>query len=155
MGRIFRRGELKEAVIAVLAALGEAHGYAIMTELRERIGGGWKPSPGAVYPALLALEETGYVRVAERDGNKVYRLTEAGLRAAKNISPASRWSSLASRSQSDEERVTVGTLLDRFASESLLRRRVAGPEKRQQIEEVLSRASGEIEQALEKGDSDG
>jgi DNA-binding PadR family transcriptional regulator len=93
MGRIFRRGELKEAIVVVLTALGEAHGYAIMNELKERIGGGWKPSPGAIYPALLALVETGHVRTAERDGTRVYSLTDAGRRAAKAVSWAGRWRS--------------------------------------------------------------
>jgi len=44
----FKRGELKQAIVAVLAALGEAHGYAIMGELKERVGGRWRPSPGAI-----------------------------------------------------------------------------------------------------------
>jgi DNA-binding PadR family transcriptional regulator len=155
MGRIFRRGELKEVLVIVLASLGEAHGYAIMTELKERIGGGWKPSPGAIYPALLALVEMGYVQTTEKDGTRIYSLTEAGRRVAENSSSSSRWASLSARSESDEGRITIGLLLDRFAAESKLRRRQAGPEQRQQIEEILARASGEIEQVLKKGDNDG
>lgn len=155
MGRIFRRGELKEVLVIILASLGEAHGYAIMTELKERIGGGWKPSPGAIYPALLALEEMGYVQTTEKDGTRVYSLTEAGHRAAEKSSSESRWASLSARSESDEGRITIGSLLDRFAAQSKLRRRLAGPEHEQQIEEILARASGEIEQVLKKGDGDG
>jgi DNA-binding PadR family transcriptional regulator len=68
MGRVFQRGELKQAVLVVLADLGEAHGYAIMGELESRVGGGWKPSPGAIYPAILALVETGHLRVFDQDG---------------------------------------------------------------------------------------
>lgn len=139
----------------VLASLGEAHGYAIMTELKERIGGGWKPSPGAIYPALLALVEMGYVQTEEREGTRVYSLTEAGRRAAQNSGSASRWASLAARSESGEERIAVGSLLDRFVAGSALRRRLAGPEQQQRIEEILARASGEIEQALKKGEIDG
>src|SRR5918999_6284264 len=78
----FRRGELKEAIVLVLDSLGEAHGYAIMAELKDRVGGGWKPSPGAIYPALLALVETGHVQTADRDGSRMYSLTPAGRRAA-------------------------------------------------------------------------
>lgn len=139
----------------ILASLGEAHGYAIMTELKERIGGGWKPSPGAIYPALLALVETGYVQTTEKDGMRVYSLTEAGHRAAEKSGSESRWASLSARSESDEGRMTVGSLLDRYAAESMLRRRLAGPEEEQRIEEILSRASGEIEQVLKKGENDG
>jgi DNA-binding PadR family transcriptional regulator len=155
MGRIFRRGELKEVILLVLSSLGEAHGYAIMTELKERIGGGWKPSPGAIYPALLALVEMGYVQTTERDDTRIYSLTEAGRRAAQSSSSASRWASLTARSESSEGRTAVGSLLDRFAAESSLRRRLAGPEQSKYIEEILASASGEIEQVLRKGEEDG
>jgi len=141
--------------VIILASLGEAHGYAIMTELKERIGGGWKPSPGAIYPALLALVEMGYVQTAEKEGTRVYSLTEAGRRAAEKSSSESRWASLSARSERDEGRITVGSLLDRYVAESKLRRRVAGPEQEKQIEEILVRASGEIEQVLKKGENDG
>src|SRR4030065_2094392 len=99
MGRIFRRGELKEAIVVVLAALGEAHGYAIMNELKERIGGGRRPSPCAIYPALLALVETGHVRTAEREGTRVYSLTDVGHRAAEAASWTGRWAALTKLAQ--------------------------------------------------------
>ena len=155
MGRIFRRGELKEAIVVVLAALGEAHGYAIMSELKDRIGGGWKPSPGAIYPALLALVETGYVRASERDGVRVYALTGAGRRAAEAASWAGRWAALTKLAERREDREAVGALLDRFAAESRLRHRLTGAEQKRQIESVLARAAGEIEQLIEEGERDG
>jgi DNA-binding PadR family transcriptional regulator len=155
MGRIFRRGELKEAIVVVLASLGEAHGYAILAELRERVGGGWKPSPGAIYPALLALVETGHVHTADRDGVRVYSLTTSGRRAAEDLSSASRWASWVARAKRGDERVAVGSLLDRFAADSGLRRRLAGSELRQRIDEILARANAEIERTLEEGEKDG
>jgi DNA-binding PadR family transcriptional regulator len=155
MSRIFRRGELKEAIVLVLASLGEAHGYAIMAELKERVGGGWRPSPGAIYPALIALVETGHVQTADRDGTRVYSLTESGRLAAEAQSTASRWASLSARAKRGDERVAIGSLLDRFAAESGLRRRLAGSGQRPQIEAILARAGDEIEQTLEEGENDG
>jgi DNA-binding PadR family transcriptional regulator len=155
MSRIFRRGELKEAIVVVLASLGEAHGYAIMAELKERVGGGWKPSPGAIYPALIALVETGHVEAADRDGTRVYSLTALGRRAAESLGSASRWASLSARAARSDERVAVGSVLDRFAADSGLRRRLAGSEQRQRIETILAHASGEIERMLEEGEDDG
>jgi DNA-binding PadR family transcriptional regulator len=155
MGRIFRRGELKEAIVVVLAALGEAHGYAIMNELKGRIGGGWKPSPGAIYPALLALVETGHVSAAERDGTRVYSLTDAGRRAAEAGSWAGRWPALTKLAQRREDREAVGSLLDRFAAESRLRHHLTGATQKQQIESILARAAREIEQLVEEGEGDG
>lgn len=155
MSRVFKRGELKEAIVVVLADLGSAHGYAIMNELQIRVGGGWKPSPGAIYPALLALVETGHVSAEELDGTRVYRLTATGRGAAEKSSSAGRWASLAARAEAGEDRVAVGPLLDEFASDSPLRRRLAGEAQRAEIESILGRTGAEIEQVLVEGDEDG
>jgi DNA-binding PadR family transcriptional regulator len=151
MSRIFRRGELKEAIVLVLDSLGEAHGYAIMAELKDRVGGGWKPSPGAIYPALLALVETGHVGTADRDGTRVYTLTEEGRMVAATRRSSTRWASLAARAKEGEERVSVGSLLDDFAQGSDLRRRLARAEQRERIDEILARANTEIARSLEEG----
>jgi DNA-binding PadR family transcriptional regulator len=155
MSRIFRRGELKEAVLLVLDSLGEAHGYAIMAELKDRVGGGWKPSPGAIYPALLALVGTGHVRAKEHDGTRVYSLTKEGQRVAATQRSSTRWASLTARAEEGEDRISIGSLLDRFAEDSPLRRRLAHTEQREQIESILARASAEIEGTLQEGEDDG
>jgi DNA-binding PadR family transcriptional regulator len=155
MSRIFRRGELKEAVLLVLDSLGEAHGYAIMAELKDRVGGGWKPSPGAIYPALLALVDTGHVRAKNHDGTRVYSLTKEGRRIAATQRSSSRWASLTARAEEGEDRVSIGSLLDDFAEASALRRRLARTEQRGRIESILARASAEIEGTLEEGENDG
>ncbi len=155
MGRVFRRGELKETIVAVLAGVGELHGYGIMTELKERVGGGWKPSPGAIYPALLGLEDAGLVQAVEEDGTRIYRLTDAGRRAAARSGASNRWASLTERAERGEERLAVGPLLDRFAAESPHRRRLVGPDAHEGIDHVLHRASGEIERLLTEGEDDG
>jgi DNA-binding PadR family transcriptional regulator len=155
MSRVFKRGELKEAVAVVLADLGSAHGYAIMSELQTRVGGGWKASPGAVYPALLALVEMGHVSAEDLDGTRIYQLTTAGHAAARKSASAGRWASLEARAEAGEERVAVGILLDHFASRSPVRRRLAGEALRARIESILEHTGAEIEQALNEGEEDG
>jgi DNA-binding PadR family transcriptional regulator len=155
MSRVFRRGELKQAIVVVLADLGDAHGYAILSELENRVGGGWKPSPGAIYPALLALVESGYLRMFETDGVKVYALTETGRRAVDASDWRRRWPSLSARAEEAEDRMAVGSLLDEFATNSPLRRRLAGPSQREAIAEILARAHSEIDQKIEEGESNG
>ncbi len=49
-----------------------------MTELTERSGGLWRPSPGSVYPVLAQLEDEGLVAVQESAGRRVFSLTDAG-----------------------------------------------------------------------------
>ena len=54
------------------------HGYQIITELTERSGGEWRPSPGSVYPTLQALEDQGLVIADKAEGRRVFRLTPEG-----------------------------------------------------------------------------
>src|SRR5215813_10180893 len=48
------RGDVRAAILALLRE-GPRNGYQIMAEIEERSGGAWRPSPGAVYPALQQL----------------------------------------------------------------------------------------------------
>jgi len=52
------RGDVRAAILAVLVD-GPRNGYQIMSEIEERSGGAWRPSPGAVYPALSLLADEG------------------------------------------------------------------------------------------------
>lgn len=76
-GRGRGRGNVRAGVLLLLAEE-PRHGYALMTELAERSGGLWKPSPGSVYPVLSQLEDEGLVAVDEAEGRRVFRLTDAG-----------------------------------------------------------------------------
>ena len=71
------RGNVRAAVLALLVEE-PRHGYSIMTELAERSGGLWRPSPGSVYPVLQQLQDEGLVTAEEADGRKVFALTQAG-----------------------------------------------------------------------------
>jgi DNA-binding PadR family transcriptional regulator len=126
-----------------------------MGELKERVGGGWKPSPGAIYPALLALVERGLVATTDQDGTQVYSLTPAGRREAASAAVAERWASLSARAGAGERRVTLGSLLDGFAAGSDLRRRLPTTEQRDAIDTILARTRAEIEATLNQGDDDG
>jgi DNA-binding PadR family transcriptional regulator len=54
------------------------HGYDVIQELESRSGGAWRPSPGSIYPTLQMLEDGGLVTSEDRDGKRVYSLTDAG-----------------------------------------------------------------------------
>ncbi|MEV0967969.1 PadR family transcriptional regulator [Microtetraspora glauca] len=77
-GRKAKRGDVRAAILALLAEE-PRNGYQIIQEIAQRSQGGWKPSPGAVYPALQQLTDEGLVRADETEGRKTFRLTEAGL----------------------------------------------------------------------------
>lgn len=54
------------------------HGYEVMNVLEERWHGFYRPSPGAIYPALRALLRKGYVAVRSGERRKTYRVTRQG-----------------------------------------------------------------------------
>jgi len=76
-----RRGDVRSAILGLLAE-DPMHGYQIISELERRSDGRWRPSAGSVYPTLQQLEDEGLVRAVERDGRRVFELTEAGRTAA-------------------------------------------------------------------------
>jgi len=78
-GRFFEKGEFKYLILELLKEK-PSYGYEIIKALEDRFHGLYSPSPGVVYPTLQMLEEMGHVTAAERDGRKVYSITEAGLR---------------------------------------------------------------------------
>jgi len=78
------KGHLDLLLLSVLAA-GPAHGYAIISALRERSEGSFDLPEGTVYPALHRLEEAGLLHSswAQADGRRrrVYALTDEGAAA--------------------------------------------------------------------------
>ena len=75
------RGDVRAAIIALLAEE-PMHGYQIITELTERSGGVWRPSPGSVYPTLQVMEDQGLVTADKSEGRRVFSLTDEGRAAA-------------------------------------------------------------------------
>lgn len=54
------------------------HGYDIIKSLDEEFGGVYRPSAGAIYPTLQALEDEGLVTAEEKEGKKIYTITLEG-----------------------------------------------------------------------------
>jgi DNA-binding PadR family transcriptional regulator len=75
--RIFDHGDLRFILLSMIAAK-PAHGYDLIKALEQRMGGGYSPSPGAIYPTLTMLEEQGYASISAADGKKLYHITAEG-----------------------------------------------------------------------------
>ena len=71
------RGAVAQSILVLLAEQ-PRHGYELITALEERSGGRWRPSPGAIYPALGKLVERGLITATEVDGTTRYELTPLG-----------------------------------------------------------------------------
>ncbi|MEL6878410.1 MAG: PadR family transcriptional regulator [Pseudomonadota bacterium] len=86
-GRMFGQGELR---LALLALINEEprHGYELIKAIEDMTGGGYAPSPGAVYPTLQLLEDEGKIKPAkskakakddETSSKKPFKVTKTGL----------------------------------------------------------------------------
>ena len=76
-GRRAGRGDIRAAILLLLAEE-PMHGYQLIQQIGERSGGTWRPSPGAIYPALNLLEDEGLIAITSESGRKMATLTEAG-----------------------------------------------------------------------------
>lgn len=76
-GRRAGRGAVAQSILVLLGEQ-PRHGYELITALEERSEGRWRPSPGAIYPALTKLVERGLIEATEADGKTRYELTDRG-----------------------------------------------------------------------------
>jgi DNA-binding PadR family transcriptional regulator len=80
----FRRGLLKLLALKALERK-DMHGYAIMGRIAWATGGGWKPSPGSIYPALRSLEREWLITSRSESGRVIYHLTSKGRRFGAHV----------------------------------------------------------------------
>ena len=74
-----RRGDVRAAILDLLAEGQPWNGYQIIQEIGARTQGVWRPSAGSVYPALQQLEDEALIRTeAGEDRRRMYTLTEEG-----------------------------------------------------------------------------
>ena len=76
-------GTLNLLILKTLATLGELHGYGIARRIEQVSGDLLELNQGTVYPALLKLEQMGWIRTrwSTSENNrraKYYSLTRAG-----------------------------------------------------------------------------
>ena len=97
MDRERLKGNLDLLLLSVLSA-GPAHGYAIISALRDRSEGTFDLPEGTIYPALHRLEDSGLLASswaqAEGRRRRVYGLTERG--AAALAAEQTQWRKFAS-----------------------------------------------------------
>lgn len=80
-----RQGTLALMVLKTLESMGALHGYGIARRIEQISGDLLSVNYGTLYPALLKLEQEGYIEsewgVSENNRRaKYYRLTRAGKR---------------------------------------------------------------------------
>ncbi len=72
------RGDVRAAILSLIADDGPANGYALMKAIGEKSGGAWRASPGSVYPTLQQLVDEDLI-VSRGEGRRTdFELTDAG-----------------------------------------------------------------------------
>jgi len=79
-------GTLDLMVLKTLQAMGPLHGYGIARRIEQAAQGSLALNQGTIYPALLRLEQKGWIKgVWQKTENnrdaKYYGITKAGIRA--------------------------------------------------------------------------
>jgi DNA-binding PadR family transcriptional regulator len=151
-GRMFDSGDLKLVILALVAEK-PRHGYEIIKALEERVGGGYSPSPGVVYPTLTMIEDMGYATAAQdQGGRKLYTLTAEGeaFLAANRAQVDAIFARL--DGANEDRRGDIAPLLRamenlRMAVRLRVKRRDATPIQIQTIADALDAAAKAIERA--------
>jgi DNA-binding PadR family transcriptional regulator len=76
-GRPLEQGDLRWIALDLIAAQ-PRYGYEVIKAIEDAMHGHYAPSPGAVYPMLTLLEETGLISSETKGSKKLYQLTELG-----------------------------------------------------------------------------
>ena len=77
--RLFEAGHMK-LVVLHLISLAPKHGYEIIKEIGEIVGGGYTPSAGTIYPTLNYLEDMQFISAEKIEGDrKQYSITQTGV----------------------------------------------------------------------------
>ena len=76
--RRVRKGDVRAAILDLLAEGGQWNGYQLIQEIAGRTSGVWRPSAGSVYPALQQLEDEGLIAPEGEGRRRMYTLTDAG-----------------------------------------------------------------------------
>lgn len=88
------QGTLALMVLRTLETMGRQHGYGLARRIEQTSGNRLQLNYGTLYPALLRLEQEGYIRSrwGTSDNNrraKFYELTKAGQRRVRKA--AQEW----------------------------------------------------------------
>ena len=147
------KGDLKYVILDLLREK-PRYGYEIIRALEERSHGFYTPSPGVVYPTLQMLEEMGYASAAERDGKKIYTITEEGSKfLAEQKDFTDEVKSHMKRHWNAENISMFAQMMGEFGELARMmghRARRVAPDKMKRIREVVSSASQEIKAILEE-----
>jgi len=121
-----------------------------MTEITERSGGVWHPSPGSVYPTLQALEDEGLVVATTAEGRRVFQLTDEGREAARVLGERPAPWEVASR-HGDRSTRDLRRLVGDVAQATAQTVRTGSPDQLESVRDLLAETRRRIYLVLAEG----
>jgi DNA-binding PadR family transcriptional regulator len=133
-----RKGDVRAAILDLLAEGGQWNGYQLIQEIAGRTSGVWRPSAGSVYPALQQLEEEGLIAPEGEGRRRMYALTDEGRTYAEEHADElnSAWDAAAG--MTDDEALELGDLIRQVMVAVMEVRRAGSPEQLAQARAVLA-----------------
>ena len=135
-----RKGDVRAAILDLLAEGGQWNGYQLIQEIAGRTGGVWRPSAGSVYPALQQLEDEGLIAPEGEGRRRMYALTDAGRAYAEEHSDELNASWDAAAGMTDEAAVEFHDLIRQVMMAVMEVRRAGSADQLAQARAVLAQA---------------
>jgi DNA-binding PadR family transcriptional regulator len=149
-----RRGDVRAAILDLLAEGGSWNGYQIIQEIAGRTDGVWRPSAGSVYPALQQLEDEGLISPEGEGRRRMYSLTDEGRAYAEAHADELRSSWDAAAAMSDDTAIELGDMIRQVMMAVMEVRRAGSPSQLAAARRVLAETRRSMYRILAEDDTD-
>jgi DNA-binding PadR family transcriptional regulator len=139
-GSRVRKGDVRAAILDLLAEGGQWNGYQLIQEIAGRTSGVWRPSAGSVYPALQQLEDEGLIAPEGEGRRRMYSLTDAGRAYAQEHADELSASWDAAAGMTDEGAIEFHDLIRQVMMAVMEVRRAGSADQLAQARAVLAQA---------------
>jgi DNA-binding PadR family transcriptional regulator len=147
-----RRGDVRAAILDLLAEGQPWNGYQIIQTIAERTSGVWRPSAGSVYPALQQLEDEGLISPEGEGRRRMYTLTDEGLAYVESHADELRSSWDAVAGMTDEAALELGDLIRQVMMAVMEVRRAGSAAQIGEARRVLAETRRSMYRILAEGD---
>jgi DNA-binding PadR family transcriptional regulator len=133
-----RRGDVRAAILDLLAEGQPWNGYQVIQTIAERTHGVWRPSAGSVYPALQQLEDEGLISPQGEGRRRMYTLTDEGRAYAEEHADELRSSWDAVAGMTDDAALELGDMIRQVMMAVMEVRRAGSPAQLAEARRVLT-----------------
>jgi DNA-binding PadR family transcriptional regulator len=137
-GSRVRKGDVRAAILDLLAEGGQWNGYQLIQEIAGRTSGVWRPSAGSVYPALQQLEDEGLIGPQGEGRRRMYTLTDEGRAYAEEHADELRSSWDAVAGMTDDAALELGDMIRQVMMAVMEVRRAGSPAQLAEARRVLT-----------------